>query len=390
MGLEEHMMFLERMSQLILSAVPRAEYSSLFNDFVESEFFLIDGDSLLITCICEKSLKPGQELHFFYLVEYYLMDLASKGGQFAIVFFKDAEYAYFNFPELLPLRTALILHLQHNTTIDVRTKFSGCLSQEWEAFLEDTYPYYLVVADEGLNHLQTYLFNFLITQSWAMKVNVVLSSGQKSDILRLYAYLMPSSQKNQKFFKENKKKIESAYKTLIKQLEEYRISALESLFGKLKWKNMMKEAHETISQLKQLWPEGSDIRRVLCVTSCSLSLRMYHHFLENRKKTTSDEKTNIQEVESNCLALQEMEDLCKLHCLSVVFLLHLPLSQRACTRFITSHWTKNIHTFLEMVLYEVGIKVKMLNAVVRKQAQKFKNGEIFWKYLPRILGVKLY
>ncbi|XP_064441326.1 probable ATP-dependent RNA helicase DDX60 isoform X3 [Mirounga angustirostris] len=348
MDLEEHAMVLERMSQLILSAVPKAEYSSLFNDFVESEFFLIDGDSLLATCICEKSLKPGQQLHFFYLVECYLTDLISKGGQFAIVFFKDAEYAYFNFPELLPLRTALILHLQHNTSIDVRTKFSGCLSQEWEIFLEDSYPYYLIVADEGLNHLQTYLFNFLITQSWAMKVNIVLSSGQTSDILRLYAYLMPSMYKNQQFFKENKKKIESAYKTLIKQLEECRISALESLFGNLKWKNMMEEACETISQLKQLWPEGSDIRRVLCVTSCSLSLRMYHHFLENRKKTTSVEKTNIQEGESKCLALQEMEDLCKLHCLSVVFLLHLPLSQRACTRFITSHWTKNIHTFLEM------------------------------------------
>ncbi|XP_008683839.2 probable ATP-dependent RNA helicase DDX60 isoform X1 [Ursus maritimus] len=346
--MEEHMMILERMSQLILSAVPKAEYSSLFNDFVESEFFLIDGDSLLATCICEKSLKSGQELHFFYLVECYLMDLINKGGQFAIVFFQDAEYAYFNFPELLPLRTALILHLQHNTTIDVRTKFSGCLSQEWEIFLEDSYPYYLIVADEGLTHLQTYLFNFLITQSWAMKVNIVLSSGQTSDILRLYAYLMPSMYKNQKFFKENKEKIESAYKTLIKQLEECRTLALEFLFGNLNWKNMMEEACETISQLKQLWPEGSDIRRVLCVTSCSLSLRMYHHFLENRKKTTSDEKTNIQEEESNCLALQEMEDLCKLHCLSVVFLLHLPLSQRACARVITSHWTKNIHTFLEM------------------------------------------
>lgn len=115
---------------------------------------------------------------------------------------QDAEYAYFGLPELLPLRTALILHLQHNTTIDVRTKFSGCLSQEWEIFLEDSYPYYLIVADEGLTHLQTYLFNFLITQSWAMKVNIVLSSGQTSDILRLYAYLMPSMYKNQKFFKE--------------------------------------------------------------------------------------------------------------------------------------------------------------------------------------------
>ncbi|XP_029794930.1 probable ATP-dependent RNA helicase DDX60 isoform X2 [Suricata suricatta] len=331
-----------------MSALPKAEYSSLFNDFVESEFFLIDGDSLLATCISEKSLKQGQALHFFYVVECYLMDLISKGGKFAIVFFKDAEYAYFSFPELLPLRTALILHLQHNTTIDVQTEFSGCLSHGWKSFLEDSYPYYLIVADEGLDHLQTHLFNFLIIQSWGMKVNVVISSGQKSNILRLYAYLMPSTYNNQTFFQRNKMKIENAYKILIKQLQECRVLALESLFGNLKWNDIMEEASETIFLLKQLWPEGSDIRRVLCVTSCSLSLRMYHHFLENRKKTVSDENTNIQEVESNCLNMQEMEDLCKLHCLSVVFLLHLPLSQRTCARFITSNWTKNIQTFLKM------------------------------------------
>ena len=119
-----------------------------------------------------------------------------------IPFLQDAEYAYFSFPELLPLRTAFILHLQHNTTIDVQTEFSGCLSQGWKSFIEDSYPYYLMVADEGLNHLQTHLFNFLIIQSWAIKVNVVLSSGQTSSILRLYAYLMPSMYTNQTFFKE--------------------------------------------------------------------------------------------------------------------------------------------------------------------------------------------
>lgn len=115
---------------------------------------------------------------------------------------QDAEYAYFNFPELLPLRTALILHLQHNTTIDVRTEFSGCLSEGWKIFLDENYPYFLIVADEGLNHLQTYLFNFFIIQSWAVKVNAVLSSGQTSDLLRLYAYFMPSKLTNQKFFKK--------------------------------------------------------------------------------------------------------------------------------------------------------------------------------------------
>lgn len=115
---------------------------------------------------------------------------------------QDAECAYFNFPELLSLRTALILHLQRNKTLDVRTEFSGCLSQEWKSFLDESYPYFLIVADEGLNDLQTHLFNFLIIQSWAMKINAVLSSGQASNIFRLYAYFMPSKYSNQVFFKQ--------------------------------------------------------------------------------------------------------------------------------------------------------------------------------------------
>ncbi|KAM5173685.1 putative ATP-dependent RNA helicase DDX60 [Callospermophilus lateralis] len=338
----DYTVFSEIISQFILQQMPEADYSSLFNDFVESEFFLIDGDSLLITCICEKSLKPGQNLHFVYLVERYLMDLNSKGGQFSIVFFKDAEYAYFNFPELLSLRTALILHLQKNTTVNVCTNISGCLSNEWKIFLEENCPYFLVVADEGLNHLQTDLFNLLIIQSWSMEVNVVLFSGQSSDILRLYGYLMPSNYRNQMFFWKNSRNIFKIYKTLLKQLEKYRVLALEPLLGNLKWEEMMKEADETISLLKQIWPEGSDIRRVLCVTSCSLSLGMYHRFLENRKKSSSGQ------VNDHCLTLKEAKDLCRLHCLSVVFLLHLPLSQRARSRFITSHWIKGAQPFLKM------------------------------------------
>ena len=115
---------------------------------------------------------------------------------------QDAEHAYNNIPDFLPLRMALILHLQHNTDIDVRTDFSGCFSQEWKTFLEDSYPYFLIVADESLSHLQVHLFNFLIIQSWAMKVNAVLFSGQASDVLRLYAYFMPSKYRNRMFFQK--------------------------------------------------------------------------------------------------------------------------------------------------------------------------------------------
>lgn len=58
---------------------------------------------------------------------------------------QDAEHAHFNFRELRALRTALILHLQHNTNIYVQTTFSGCLSQEWITFLEGSCPYFLIV-----------------------------------------------------------------------------------------------------------------------------------------------------------------------------------------------------------------------------------------------------
>lgn len=341
-------MFLERMSQLILENIPRADYSSLFNDFVESEFFLIDGDSLLLTCVCEMSLEPGQSLHFFYLVERYLLDVTSKGGQFAIVFFKDAEYAYFSVPELLTLRTSLILHLQKNTTIEVWTTFSNCLSEEWSICLNQSCPYFLIVADEGLDHLQTHLLNFVVIQAWAAKVNVVLFSGQTSDILRLYAYFMQSSYKNQIFFKENEGTIMNVYKALIEQLEKYRDRAFTPLFRDLKFNDMEKEVSEIVSLLKQLWPEGSDIRRVFCVTSCSLFLEMYHSYLENREKRASTETSEVTQKPDNCLTLKDVEDFCKLHCLSVAFQLHLPLSQRARSRFITSNWIQDLETVLKM------------------------------------------
>ncbi|KAM9191810.1 putative ATP-dependent RNA helicase DDX60-like [Dugong dugon] len=347
-GLRQHTMFLEKMARFILHQMPKARYSSLLNDFVESNYFVIDGDSLLVTCLGDKSFKRGQDLHFFYLVECYLVDLMRNGAQFAVIFFEDAECAYFPFHELLPLRTALILHLQHNTNIDVQTEISGCLSLEWELFLEERHPYFLIVSDEGLNDLQTHFFNFLIIHSWGTGVHVVLSSGQESDSLKLYAYVMQSTKRNQKFSKENQMMIQSAYKSLIQHLEEDKILALTSHFGHLRWEDMVEEACETIFLLRQLWPQGSDIRSVLCVTLCSLSLRRYHCFLENKKKTASDQETNVRQVDTDCSALQEVEDLCRLHCLSVAFLLRLPLPQRARTRVITSHWIENIQTFLKM------------------------------------------
>ncbi|XP_008065931.1 probable ATP-dependent RNA helicase DDX60-like [Carlito syrichta] len=346
MGLEAHTVFFRRMTNFILNEMPKARYSSLLNDFVESNFFVIDGDSLLVTCLCAKSFKKGQNLHFFYLVECYLVGLMRNGGQFAIVFFKDAECAYFDDPELLSLRTTLILHLQHHTSVDVQTEFSGCLSLDWKLFLEEHYPYFLIVSEEGLDDLQTCLFNILIIHSWKMGVNVVLSSGQESDTLRLYAHILESTYRCRTFSKENSTMIQSSYTSLIKHLEESRISALTPHFANLKWNDMMEEARQTMSLLQQLWPEGSDIRSVLCVTACSLSLKMYHSFL----------------VPGHRLALEEVEDFCRLRCLCVAFQLHLGLPRRARSRVITASWTRDIDLFLKMNKWCEYFILRNLNA----------------------------
>ncbi|XP_044537614.1 probable ATP-dependent RNA helicase DDX60 [Gracilinanus agilis] len=343
--INDHVEILEDMSELIFSEIAKANYSSLLNDFVESELFLIDGDSLFITCLNDKNLKTGQNLHFFYLVERYLLDLKSKGGQFIVVFFKDFEHSYFQTPALLPLRTALILHLQQNTDINIQTEFSGCFSEEWNCFLKKNCPFFLLISDEGITQLQTFLFYFFIIQSWSKRISIALTSGQESDIIRVYSYFMLSRYKNQHFFKQNEEEIEFAYQTIIEHLKTSSVTALTPLFDQYKFNSLEEEIYWSIGQLQVLWPKGSDIQRILCVLSCSLSLKMYYHFLEKRKEKCSSE---IDIPKNHLASLKEVQDLCRMYCLSVVFLLHLPLSQRACTRAITSSWKDTISTFLQM------------------------------------------
>ncbi|XP_043342701.1 LOW QUALITY PROTEIN: probable ATP-dependent RNA helicase DDX60-like [Cervus canadensis] len=80
-GLADHAVFFRKMTKLILSEIAQARYSSLLNDFVESNFFVTDGDSLLVTFLCEKSFN--RDSSFFYLVECYLADFMRNEGQFA-------------------------------------------------------------------------------------------------------------------------------------------------------------------------------------------------------------------------------------------------------------------------------------------------------------------
>ncbi|KAM9579251.1 putative ATP-dependent RNA helicase DDX60 isoform 3-T3 [Guaruba guarouba] len=269
------------------SSLSRAQYVSLLKDFVESEFFVIDGDSLLLMFLDEKT----QYLNFFYQIECFLQDFTEKGAKYVIAFFKDAEQMYFQYPHFLFLRTALIEHLRHNTSITVHTEFSSCLSSQWELFLKKSYPYFIIVSDMGLSSLQTDYLSILIAHSLSKKINVVLTSGQEYDILRVYGYHVQSVYRHRLFFVKYGQDLQCAYGNLVKYKEPFMC-----LYGHFKL------------SLKSLQEEG-------------------------RSKPLSPE---------------EAADLCRMQCLAVTFLLRVPLSQRAQIRIMKSCWTKQVLPLIKM------------------------------------------
>ncbi|NXC38386.1 DDX60 helicase, partial [Penelope pileata] len=339
--IRKHLEFLKKLKLHIWPSLSRASYVSLLKDFVESEFFVIDGDSLLLMFLNEEI----QHLTLFYLVECFLYDFTQKGAKYIIVFFKDAEQMYFMYPQFLFLRTALIEHLKHNTHATVHTEFSNCFSPKWEIFLKKSYPYFIVISDIGLNSFQTNYLSIFISHSLSKKINVVLTSGQGYDTLRVYGYHLQSMWKHRLFFQKHEKDLQCACKAIVRN-KEPRVYLYEHL--KLSLKGIQKEVCQILPLLKKLWPEGSDIRRVICVLVCAVGLKMYSDMLENADASLGAKTEQSGRGRSKPLSREEAADLCRMQCLTVVFLLHMPLSQRAQIRIMESCWTKRVLPLIKM------------------------------------------
>ncbi|NWQ74094.1 DDX60 helicase, partial [Columbina picui] len=338
---KKHDKLLENLRLHIWSSLSRAQYVSLLKDFVESEFFVIDGDSLLLTFSDEET----QYLNFFYQIECFLQDFTEKGAKYIIVFFKDAEQMYFPYPHFLFLRTALIEHLRHNTGTTVHTEFSNCLSSEWEIFLKNSYPYFIIVSDIGLTSLQTDYLCILIAHSLSKKINVVLTSGQEYDILRVYGYHVQSVYYHKAFFQKHEQDLRYACADLVRY-QEPSMCLYEHL--NLSPKSIQKEVHQAVLLLKQLWPEGSDIRRAVCVLSCAVGLTIYSNMLENADTSMGAKTKQSARGRSKPLSPEEAADLCRMQCLTVAFLLHMPLSQRVQIRILKSCWTNQVLPLIKM------------------------------------------
>lgn len=337
----KHLEILKKLKQSIWPSLSKASFVSLLKDFVESEFFVIDGDSLLLTFLNEEV----QHLTLFYLIECFLHDFTQKGAKYIIVFFKDAEQMYFQNPQFLFLRTALVEHLKHNTNITIHTEFSNCFSQEWEIFLKKSYPYFIIISDIGLTSLQTNYLTIFIAHSLSKKINVVQAFGQECDTLRVYGYHLQSMWKHRIFFQKYGKDLQSACEAIVRY-QELSLYLYEHL--KLSLKSIQNEVYQTVLLLKKLWPEGSDIRRVICVLTCAVGLKLYSDALESAHASLGAKPEQSESERSKPLSPEEATDLCRMQCLTMVFLLHMPLSQRAQIRIMKSCWTEQVLPLIKM------------------------------------------
>ncbi|XP_074194396.1 putative ATP-dependent RNA helicase DDX60 isoform X2 [Rhinolophus sinicus] len=261
---------------------------------------------------------------------------------------------YFNYPELLALRTTLIQHLEYNTDVTVHTEFSNCLSPEWELFLKECYPYFLIVSEEGITPHQTDFLNIFIIHALHKQINIVQSLGIESDVLRTYGHCTLSCYSHKEFFEMHEIQLQQALHAYVTVYYQRAQKAEIFLYGHLKLNlgHMQKEVHQTLSLLQNLWPEGADIRSVVCSISCSVTLKLYKKMLHDAQDcenlNTCTENHNVQDLK-NPPTLNEAADLCRMYCLSVIFLQYLPLFQRAKSRIITYIWDRTLPPFLRML-----------------------------------------
>uniref|UniRef100_A0A4W3H4H8 DExD/H-box helicase 60 n=3 Tax=Callorhinchus milii TaxID=7868 RepID=A0A4W3H4H8_CALMI len=307
----------------------------------------------MIEHVEDSTFRHGQNLHLFYLVERFLADLTNKGAKYVIVFFKDAESMWSNNFYLLSLRMALILHLQNNTEVPVFSDFTNCFSSKWQDFLHENYPYFIMISDQAY-HLAnnkdvcTYMLDVFIYHTLGNEINVVLTSGMCSDVRRVYGYHVTSKSSGVATLQKGQKKLERAYKAIVSTLSKHFMN--ESIGDDQKHRrNMQEEVKQDLSQLQCLLPDGSDIRRLVCVVSCSVTLKCFMNTLKTTETSQIENaKTGTSNVEKDqVLSFEEAKDLCRLYCVHVALLIHLPLTERA-QKTTGFEWSKPLSHFLEL------------------------------------------
>ncbi|XP_078069553.1 putative ATP-dependent RNA helicase DDX60 [Mustelus asterias] len=360
--LQRQVKFLNTISNIVLSKLSKAECTSLLHDSVESEFFVIDGDSLMIEHVLDSNFCEGQNLHFFYLVERFLFDITQKGAKYVIVFFKDAECMWARSSYHLSLRTALILHLKNNTEVPVYAEFVNSFSSKWQEFVKEKYPYFIMISDKaftltGNKGMSSYLLKIFVFHTLGSEINVAMTSGMHSDVRRLYGYYVNSKAAVTRC-KKTQKAMEPAHRAVVSFLSQNHATKLLLGDGQNS-KSVSEEVQRDFAQLQCLWPDGSDIRRSVCVVSCSVALKCYMRMLKNGENHKGTE-TACNKSKDESLTFQEAADVCRMYCAHVALMLHLPLAKRAQKK-VSVKWIKPASDFLQLLYLNEHFILKNLD-----------------------------
>ena len=157
---------------------------------------------------CKKATSPTTDerlfiavlicSNFFYLIN---GDYFYQGGVFHIVFFKEMEIIWRSNPSLLLAREALILHLQRNTDLIVKTSMVDFWGQEWKDYVNDEVPAFLLLTDaenipwkEGkLKATMQYFFRCFLFHCLAHGLNCVFVSGIEITATKVMGFYIYSS-----------------------------------------------------------------------------------------------------------------------------------------------------------------------------------------------------
>ena len=120
----------------------RPPFSDLLDQLGAPDFFVIDGDSLLLDCLSRSSGNlqyGGQMSTLVFLLERFLHDLsACRGSTFEFVFSRrnDAWWRAFNQSFFSLARTVLQQHLRQVLRYTVHQDFDSWWSSDWLEFVQ--------------------------------------------------------------------------------------------------------------------------------------------------------------------------------------------------------------------------------------------------------------
>lgn len=125
----------QKLTQIL--AKQRPPYVDVLDQLGSIDFFIIDGDSLLLDCLssCHLDLRhDGQLSHLLFLVERFFNSLENcQGSAFEVVFFKhnDLLWKAANQPFFSLARAVLQRHLKDSLRYEVLLEYDAWWSSDW-------------------------------------------------------------------------------------------------------------------------------------------------------------------------------------------------------------------------------------------------------------------